>query len=304
MTLRHMKIILAVCENGCNTTKAAEALHMTQPAVSLAIRELEEYYGTVLFDRMGRRLRLSEAGRRFLEYARRICALFDDMERSMRNWDAFGLLRVGASVTIGSQFLPHYVDAFYSRCPGTQVRVVVEPSQQLEEKLLNNQLDLALIEGLVHSRDLVAEEYMEDELIVVCPAGSGYKAGEGLSLREFQKQKLLLRERGSGTREVFDRAAEQAGFSVDPVWEASSYSSLVNAVIAGLGVTVLPKRMALPSVRRGLVVPVFVEGMDFRRRFHIVYHREKLLTAAAKNFLGICRSYEDDYPQPDYNTAW
>ena len=103
------------------------------PAVSLAIRELEEYYGVVLFDRVGRRLRLTAAGTRFGEYAGCILAMFDDMEKGMRNWDAFGLLRVGSSITIGSQFLPYYVNAFYARHPGTEVKVLVGPSDQLNK---------------------------------------------------------------------------------------------------------------------------------------------------------------------------
>ena len=177
MTLRHLRIFLAVKENHCNTTRAAEALHMTQPAVSLAIRELEEYYGVVLFDRVGRRLRLTAAGKRFGEYAGCILAMFDDMEKGMRNWDAFGLLRVGSSITIGSQFLPYYVNAFYARHPGTEVKVLVGPSDQLEQKLLAGELDLALIEGTVHSAGLVAQPYMEDSLSVICPAGGIGKTG-------------------------------------------------------------------------------------------------------------------------------
>ena len=140
MTLRHLKIFLAVCNSGCNVTKASEALHTTQPAVSHAVKELEQYYGVILFDRIGRRLRITEAGQRFWECARHIAALFDEMETGMRNWDAFGILRVGASITIGSQFLPSYVRAFYSRYPGTEVRAVVEPLEQLEQKLMNKNL--------------------------------------------------------------------------------------------------------------------------------------------------------------------
>ncbi|MDE6589927.1 MAG: LysR family transcriptional regulator, partial [Oscillospiraceae bacterium] len=166
MTIRHIKIFLALCDNGCNTTKTAEVLLMTQPAVSLAIKELEQYYGVCLFDRVGRRLAITEAGRRFWEYAGQISLLFDGMEKEMRDWDAFGLLRVGASITIGSQFLPCYVKAFYSRYPGTDVRVLIGPSEQLEHKLVHNELDLALIEGVPHLPSLVSEEYMEDRLIV------------------------------------------------------------------------------------------------------------------------------------------
>ena len=112
MTLRHMKIFMAVCDNRCNTTHAAESLHMTQPAVSLAIKDLEQYYGVKLFERLGGRLAITEAGQRLREYAAHISSLFDEMEKEIRDWDYFGVLRVGASITIGSQFLPNYVKSF------------------------------------------------------------------------------------------------------------------------------------------------------------------------------------------------
>ena len=107
MTIRHLKIFLSVCENSFHTTKAAEELHMTQPAVSLAIKELEQHYGVILFDRIGRRLKITEAGQRLMEYSSHIISLFDDMEKGMKDWDSFGIIRIGASITIGSQFLPN-----------------------------------------------------------------------------------------------------------------------------------------------------------------------------------------------------
>ena len=100
MTIRHMIIFRTVCENGYNSTKAAEVLHMTQPAVSLAIKELEQYYGVHLFDRIGRRLQITDAGQHFLQYAIHISDLFSDMETRLRDWDSKGVLRIGASITI------------------------------------------------------------------------------------------------------------------------------------------------------------------------------------------------------------
>lgn len=301
MTIRHLKIFLSVCENHCNTTRAAEKLHMTQPAVSLAIRELEQYYGVILFDRIGRRLKLTEAGQRFLEYSSPILSLFDDMERGMKNWDSFGILRVGASITIGSQFLPGYVKAFCERFPGTELRATVAPLSALEEKLLKNELDFALVEGISRIPAFVSEEYMEDRLEVICPAGGRFQPGQRLSVDEFRQQKFLLRERGSGTRETFERVLEEAGFSVTPIWEATSTTALVNAVISGLGIAVLPFRMVAWPLKRGLVVSVSVEGLSFPRKFRFLYHREKLLTSSARAFLDLCRNYERDYPLPQYH---
>ena len=301
MTIRHLKIFLAVCDGGCNTTRAAEALTMAQPAVSLALKELEQYYGVVLFDRVGRHLQITEAGKRLWEYASHITSLFDDMEKGMRDWDTFGLLRVGASITIGSQFLPNYVKAFYARHPGTEIRAVIEPSDRLEAQILGSDLDLALMEGVSHSPSLESEEYMEDHLVVICPARGRFVQGQTLTQEEFRSQKFLLREPGSGTRETFQRVMEEAGLAVEPIWEAMSTTALVNAVINGLGITVLPHRMVLGPLSKGLVVSVRVEGLEFRRKYYIVRHRAKYLTASARAFLDLCRSYEMDYPMPRYS---
>ena len=301
MTIRHMIIFRTVCENGFNSTKAAEVLHMTQPAVSLAIKELEQYYGVHLFDRIGRRLQITDAGKHFLQYAIHISDLFSDMETGLRDWDSKGILRIGASITIGSQFLPRYVKAFTEICPGLDVRVTVDQSERLEQKIMANEVDCALIEGIAHDPNIVSEAYMEDHLSVICSRDKGWKQGQVVSIEDFQRQRFLLREIGSGTREVFDRVVEQAGIHITPVWEAMSTTALVNAVINGLGIAVLPHRMILPALRQGLVCTVKVEGLSFSRNFHIIYHKDKFLTASAKRFINLCRDFEIDYPLPCYN---
>ena len=301
MTIRHMIIFRTVCENGYNSTKSAEVLHMTQPAVSLAIKELEQYYGVHLFDRIGRRLKITDAGQHFLQYAIHISDLFSDMETGLRDWDSKGILRIGATITIGSQFLPNYVKAFSELCPELDVRVTVEQSERLEQKILANELDCALIEGIAHDSNIVSEAYMEDHLSVICGTDKGWTQGQVISIEDFQRQRFLLREKGSGTREVFNRVVEQAGIHVTPVWEAMSTTALVNAAINGLGIAVLPHRMILPALRQGLIYTVKVEGLSFSRNFHIIHHKDKFLTASAKKFIALCKDYENDYPLPFYN---
>lgn len=298
MTLRHMKIFCALCDAGCNTTKAAGHLNMTQPAVSLAIKELEQYYGIVLFDRIGRRLQITSAGENFLQYARRITAQFDDMEREMRNWDSAGILRVGASLTIGSQFLPHYVKAFSRRQPGTQIQVIVSSSDTLEQALMSNQLDFALIEGISHNPAMHMEEYMEDRLSIIASPQSGFRQDQVLPLDQFCRQPFLLREPGSGTREVFDRAAEAVGIYIRPIWESSSNTALIHAVVNGLGLAVLPQRMVQGALERGLVVSIGAEGIDLRRSFYIIHHKDKYLTPTVRAFLDLCRTYRMEEPLP------
>lgn len=124
----------------------------------------------------------------------------------MRNWDSIGLLRIGASITIGAQFLPSYVKAFYHRHPGIEVNVTIAPSHQLEQALMNNKLDFTLIEGTSHNPAMYTEEYMEDRLSIIASPKEGFQQGQKLTLVQFRQQRFLLREMGSGTREVFDRA--------------------------------------------------------------------------------------------------
>lgn len=290
MTLRHMIIFRTVCESDYNSTKAAEQLHMTQPAISLAIKELEQYYGVRLFDRIGRRLKITDSGKLFLQYAIHITDLFDDMETGLRDWDSKGILRVGASITIGSQFMPGYVKAYSEICPGIDVRVVVEQSDTLEHKILTNALDFALIEGIPRDPRIIAAAYMQDQLSVLCSADKGWKQGQTISRQEFKKQRLLLREKGSGTRDVFDRVTAQAGIHITPAWEAMSTSTLINAAITGLGIAVLPSRMIQPALDSGQIITVNVEGLDFKRNFYVIRHKDKFLMPSAEKFIALCKS--------------
>ena len=130
---------------------------------------------------------------------------------------------------------------------------------------------------------------MEDELTLICPPAGGFCHGQEISASEFRQQNFLLREEGSGTREVFDRAVAQAGFSVTPIWEATSTAALVNAVANGLGIAVLPHRMVADALKQGQVLAIRVKGLDFQRKFHIIYHNKKFLTSSAKTFLALCR---------------
>lgn len=290
MTFRHLKIFVSLYENNFNTTKTAASMHMTQPAVSLAVKELEQYYGIALFDRIGNRLKITPAGLRFYEYSSHIIALFDEMDNSMKNWDLAGTIRVGSSITIGSQFLPAYVNSFQSRYPGTRVKAQIAPSKQLEQMILNNELDFALIEGSSHNPSFICEEYMEDHLTVICPANGQFQPGQEISIHEFCQQNFLLREHGSGTRETFENTIAAAGFSIEPIWEAVSTTALVNAVISGIGISILPHRMIADAIQQGQVIAVTVKGLEFKRKFNIIYHQKKFLTAAARSFIELCRS--------------
>ena len=287
MTIRHIHIFLAVCACGSSATKAAQPLHLTQPAVSAAIRELETHYGVPLFDRVGRRLVLTQQGRRFQTYGQRIAGLFQDLDRELRHWDQVGKLTMGASLTIGSRFLPQALRAFAAQRPEVEVQVTVAPSKALEEALLDHRLDLALMEGLPHAPALQWEAYQEDHLAVLAAPHGPVPPGTALTPDAFVRQPLLLREKGSGTREEFDRVMEAAGLTPRPRWESVSNTALLQAAAAGLGLAVLSRQVAAEAIAQGKVGEVAVEGLVFRRQFRVVWHREKVLSPLARDLLQV-----------------
>lgn len=288
MTIRHMKIFKTVCESNCNMTKAAERLGMTQPAVSLAISELENYYGVRLFDRISRRLYLSEAGRMFLEYSDSISLKFDDMENRIRSWESKGIIKIGASISIGSMLLPGFVKNYNKVYPDVTVKVKIDRSDELLNKLPENKLDLALIEGIVHDQNLYCEDFMEDRLALV--ASCDYPA-DVIDAKDIYSVNFLLREKGSGTREVFESTLTANSCPLpEPSWESLSTAALVNASEMGLGVAVVPYRMVSGRIKAGDVKEVSIGGISFIRKYKIVYHKDKELSSAALNFLEICRN--------------
>ena len=167
MTLKHIRIFVTVYQEE-SITRAAEKLHMTQPATSLAIREMEEYYHTKLFERSGRGIRVTSAGTRLYPSAARLLSLYDEMDAEMKNWDTSGRLRIGSSISIGSCILPQLINRFSKKYPELELYVKVDSSDVIEQNILENHLDFALIEGSVHSEKLNSSVFLDDELVPVC----------------------------------------------------------------------------------------------------------------------------------------
>lgn len=276
MTLRHMKIFTTVCR--CKSaTKAAEELGIAQPAVSLAIKELEQYYGVSLFDRISHRLYITDEGKRLFKYACKIVLLFDEAESDIRDWDSFGVLRIGSSITIGTCLLPNYVARFHSQYPKIKVLVTVDNSAEIEKKILENQLDFALIEGSVHSGSIVRYPFLKDELVLVCGAKDKTVPDE-VSVEQLGKLPFLLREKGSGTRELFDSTLLTKGITITPDWESISTEAIVNAVSCGLGVSVLPIKLVEHGLSQKNLKQIRIRGLTFERYFYLIHHKEKHLS--------------------------
>ncbi|MDM8126147.1 LysR family transcriptional regulator [Mediterraneibacter glycyrrhizinilyticus] len=284
-----MRILVSVFQKN-SITKAAQELHLAQPSVSLAVRELEEYYGIRLFDRIGRHIAPTECGKEFYEYAVHIVSLFNEMEQKMRNWDTFGTLRVGASITIGTHILPVLIHGYQEKFPDLTIEAKVSRSASIEDELIHSGIDLGLIETQPSHPDLRAVPFMTDSMCVIIPPGHPLSSAKSISLAGLSRFPFLMREKGSAGRELLDAAFSLQQITVSPRWESTSTQALVKAVAEGLGVSVLPYLLVKKDIEEGTVRQVPLD-QPIRRNLNVIYHKSKFLTDNMRSFIDLCKKY-------------
>lgn len=291
MTLRHMRIFVAVYQKS-SITKAAEQLHIVQPSVSLAIKELEQYYGICLFDRIGRRIYPTMSGKNFYDYALHIVSLFDEMEQKVRDWDSLGTVRVGASVTIGNLLLPQIIRAFSKLHPDIQITVTIGNADTIEQYVLDNVVDFALTEGESFIPQLRQEQVLKDRFCVIAHPSHPLSGKGEVEPEDLLPYPLLLRESGSASRAMVEGVFLSRNHAISPAWESISTQALVRGVVNDLGISILPYFLARHEIEQGLVVEIPVRDLELYRYFSIVYHQNKYLSRSAQTFLSLCREYE------------
>ncbi len=287
MTLRHLQIFLAVADAG-NMTRASEQLFIAQPTVSQAIAELEKHFGVRLFDRLSRRLYLTGPGKVLLGYARHMNNLLDEMDQAIEAESASGSLSIGATLTIGTCLLPDYLATFGRQQPQVRVTASIRNTRDIEQLVIRNELDLALVEGSVTSPDILAQPFMTDRLVLACGAKHPlYSIAGPIPLRALEDQSFIVREQGSGTRELFEHtmALQQVPWKI--AWEAINSDAMVQAAVAGLGIAVLSGRLIAAPLQTGQLRMIPVEGLDLVRAFTLVQHKNKYLTPAMQAMIAM-----------------
>ena len=279
MTLRHLRIFCAVLEQG-SMSAAAQSLFMTQPSVSQAIRELEQHYGCVLFERMGRRLAVTPAGERLYPRARALVEQFEELEQAQSREGQRQLLRIGANLTVGSALLHDYLARLEQRWPGAEIQVYVSRSADLIQRLNENRLDLALTEALSDQPDYFQIPFCQDRILAAAHPEHPVFQLERVTPEALAAQRLLLRERGAGVREQFQRLVEARGLACKPYWESVSSTVLIHAAQRKEGVAILPYQLAREALETHpeLLREVPVAELDFRRQLVLLCHRKKYIS--------------------------
>ena len=281
MTRKHFTIFVEVCRF-LNFSQAAEALNTTQPAVSLAVKELESHYGVALFERMNRRVYLTPAGEALLATAQDVLRGFQEAEETLGQGRPLAL-RVGANVSFGEAGLAQVLGRFRQEHPQVRLRARVANSDKIQSLLAENQLDVGIVDGLGVSERLRAQPLYQEDLVLAAAPG---RFPAPATVEELAALPLLLREPGSGLRSSVDRVFSQQGLAPQPLLESTSTAALAQAAKAGLGVAILPE--ALAQRESGLQVGTVPE-VRFFRQFACALHRQKAPSPALEAFLALLR---------------
>ncbi|MDF2616741.1 MAG: LysR family transcriptional regulator [Sedimentibacter sp.] len=284
MTIRHLKIFIAVCDYG-KMSFAAEKLFMTQPSVSQAIAEIEQHYGVKVFERLSKKLYITEAGENLLKYARHIVSSFEEMEESLLNASNNISLKIGATITVGTCVMNDILNDFKIKKPNINTQVYVENTNVIEEMILKSTLDLGIVEGIIKSRDIITIPIVPDELILVCSPSHEFSSLESITAEKLINQDFILREEGSGTRELFEKKIENMGITINKKWVCNNSEAIKNAVISNQGLTVISQMLVSKEIDEKKLHKIKINDLKFTRNFYLAYHKNKYLSDNFKSFI-------------------
>ncbi|HEC19407.1 MAG TPA: LysR family transcriptional regulator [Gammaproteobacteria bacterium] len=284
-------------------TKAAESLHMTQPAVTFQVRQLEEHFNTRLFDRTHNKISLTAAGERVYAHAEKIFEIYDDLENSVRELtgEISGVLILGASTTVAEYMLPALLGDFKEKYPDVNIRLKVSNTDGIVSMVENNIIDLGVVEAPVNNKNLAVEVCRTDRLVAITPPGHELaKQGGTIPVRSILDYPFICREEGSGTREVIMDYLKASG--VDPaqlniIMELGSLEALKGAVEAGIGVSIISRATLQKEIKLGSVEVLDLDP-PLERPFSFVHQKHKFRQCAMDELLefarNYCESHKDD----------
>lgn len=291
MTIRHLKIFIAVAETG-KMSLAAQKLYLTQPTVSQAVRELEEHYETRLFERLSKRLYITEPGQHLLKMAKAAVHSFDEMELQMQSETKTEHFRIGATVTIGSCMLPGLLEDFQKLRPQTDTFSYIRNTQAVEEKLLRSELDVGIVEGVIKSPDLVSLPLVDDYLVLACSADHPFASRNTFSPSDLEGLDFVMREYGSGTRALFEDYLRQNHISIHERVEAPFPEAMKHAILVNRCLAVISVRLIEGEIQKGTIHMLQDPENIWNRTFKLVYHKDKFISESILVLKELLSSYK------------
>jgi DNA-binding transcriptional LysR family regulator len=300
MDLRRLEIFVKVAELG-SFSRAAEALFLTQPTVSEHVRALEDALGVPLLDRLGRGATPTPAGTLLLGYARRMLALAREASQAIEQFQGrvSGELTVGGSTIPGEYVVPELIGAFRGKYPDVRISLLIGSSREVQTWVEDGRVEIGVVGAVPAARVLEGRPLMADELVVVVGAEHPWAARATVSLDDLKVEPMILRERGSGSRQTFERALEGVGLDLGDfriVGEIASTQAIKQAVRAGVGVSLISRRAVEDECRARLLACVAIRDLTVTRAFHLITHRDRTLSPLAQAFLAFVESHLTSRP--------
>ena len=287
-SLRQLEIFVAISRTD-SVSRAAEALSLSQSATSTALSELERQFDLQLFDRVGKSLRINETGQQLLPRAVELLDRAKEIENLLQGHAGFGHMRIGATLTVGNYLATILVARFLQEHPESRIQLQVHNTSTIVQQIANHELDLGLIEGDCNHPDIEVQPWIADELVVFSAPNHPLAKQRKASLEQLLQEEWILREKGSGTRETFDRAFHSHHSKLKIRLELEHTEAIKRAVESGLGIGCISRLALKDAFRRGSLVPISTPNLDLSRFFYFLWHKQKYQTTGIREFLDLCR---------------
>lgn len=289
-SLRQLEIFVAISRTA-SVSRAAEELSLSQSATSTALSELERQFDLQLFDRVGKSLRINETGLQLLPRAVELLDRAKEVEQLLQGHTGFGHMRIGATLTVGNYLATILVAHFLQEHPESRIQLQVHNTQTIVQQIANHEIDLGLIEGDCNHPDIAVEPWIADELVVFAAPSHPLVNQQKVSLDRLLQEPWILREKGSGTRETFDRAFHSMHSRLTIRLELEHTEAIKRAVESGLGIGCISRLALKDAFRRGSLVPLATPHLELKRNFYFLWHKQKYQTASMRAFLTLCKAF-------------
>ena len=290
INLDQLRIFQAVAQTR-SFTRAAEAVHLTQPGISKHIKHMEEYYGIPLFDRLGRKVALTQAGEILLAASQEVTVLIENAEQGIDDLKGLrgGKLVLGSSFPIGVYILPRLLAAFRESYPAVEVVLEISLSEKINAGILSNKLDLGLVTHRLNDPRLLSREFMTDQLVAIFPVSHRWEAKQHITPQDLLGETFIVAAQGAGTRAVLEERLREKGLHLEKVLDFGNLEGVKHAVEAGLGVSVQARSVVRREIKNGFLLVRPLAEIDDSLEYLYVRRKDKHLSNAAQVFLALLR---------------
>jgi len=293
MDVRDLEVFLSVAKH-LNYTRAGEEVNLSQPSVSVRMRQLEHDLGSKLFEQLGKKIVLTEAGQLLVPYATRVIATMSDARQAIDELQSLerGLLRIGASTTPGMYLIPGTIAHFKRRYPKIEVHLGVKDTGQIEDGVIRNEFDFGFVGGHLAGDEVEVLPWITDEIILIVPVGHRLARKKFVTPQDLSSEQFILREQGSATRAVVAAHLRKLRVETEAIMEIENPESVKKAVQNGLGIAFISAFAAETDLKAKTLVAVEIQDLKIRRELKIVYRKDKHLSRAAQTLIEMARQSE------------